>query len=185
MFDNFKKYRQERVLRTLTGEKRTKRIAHLDEVHDMGIIFNVGSEAEWNTLYGFVREMERSGKQVWLIGFQANKQVIEYIFTHPRTTIIHEKEDLTYFGLPKEGVIEGFAHRHFDLLIDTTPLHDFFSLYVANKCIADLKVTYLCGDEPHSPYTEKSYDLLLHGDKPLELSAYIAEIKRYLTMIKK
>lgn len=173
------------MLRTLVGVTRVKRIANLENVHDIGIIFNVGSEREWNMLYSFVREMEQQKKRVFLIGFQADKQEMDYIFSHAQTSIMHEKEDLNFFRIPKDEVCEAFTHRHYDLLVDLTEDHAFFARYIAVRSLSDLKVTYLCDNSPMPAYHDQIFDLIIHGAKPFDIPSFIAEIRRYLGMIKK
>lgn len=185
MFENIKKRRQDKILRLLSGVARSKCIAHFDNLQHIGVIFNVGSEQEWNAIYAFVREMEQKKKQVWCIGFQRDKQEIDYVFTHPQTSICHEKKDFTFIGVPKEGVTDAFTSRHYDLLIDLTANHEFFSLFIAGKSLADLKCTYLNTNEPASPLLEKIYDLLIRGDEQLDITNFIGQIKHYLNMIQK
>jgi len=185
MFEKIKTYKQERILQTLVGVTRIKSIANLEQVHDIGIIFNVGSEADWNRLYAFVREMEQQKKRVFLIGFQADKQEIDYIFSHAQTSILHEKEDLNFYGMPKDVACEAFTNRHYDLLLDMTEDHRFFARYIAVKSLSDLKVTYVCDSNLLPSYIEQIFDLLIHGSKPFDIADFISEVRRYLGMIKK
>lgn len=183
MFNSIKSLHQQRILRLLSSLPRQKRIANLDQMNDIAVIFNVGPEREWNQLYAFVREMEQRQKRVYLVGYQPHGMEISYIFTHPRTSILHQKEDLTFFGLPKEGVAEGFLNRHYDLLIDLTADHTFLARYLAGKALADLKVCYL--HQQDDPQMERLFDLLIRGDKPLEYPHYLNLVKQYLSIIKK
>lgn len=184
MLDKLKQRRQARTLRLLNSVARQKRIANLDHVHDIGIIFTVGSEQEWNKLYSFARDMEKAGKRVYLIGFQSTKTQIDYIFSHPQTSILHEKENLTFCGLPKEGVVDGFTSRHYDLLVDATPDHPFIALYIAARSLADLKVTYCQLQQPNTTL-EQTFDLLIRDERSFETGLYINLIKQYLSIIKK
>lgn len=178
-------FRQNRVLRLLTNTKRTKRIENLEKIKTIGIVFEVGNDKEWNTLYSFTRSLENAQKKVWLIGFQRDKQEINYIFTHPRTIICHEKEDFNFFKLPKEGIIEGFTNQPFNLLIDCTKEPDFFGQYVAAKSTADLKVTYINDSENSLGEAEKVFDFHIHGKKPIDLPLYLTNVQTYLGMIRK
>ena len=64
------------------------------------------------------------------------------IFSHTKTTICHEKDDFTRLGLPKEGVIDSFINRHYDIIIDTTEQPDFFGKYITAASDANIKVGY-------------------------------------------
>ena len=182
MFETIINKRQNRLLRKMTSADRAKRIANLDEIGLVGIVFAVGSESEWNILYNFAREMEHQKKQVHLIGLQPAEMEISYIFTHSQTSVLHAKEDLNFWGIPKEGTIEGYTSRHYELLIDATASHDFFTRYVVAKSPADLKVAYAQEEQRE---LEQVYDLLIRDSKPFALTAYLEQIKRYLKMIQK
>ena len=84
------------------------------------MIFTVGDSTKWNLIHRFITAQENHGKEVYLIGFQKYKYEIDYIFSHTKTTICHEKEDFNYFQIPKDGVVDSFTDRHYDLIIDTT-----------------------------------------------------------------
>ena len=178
-------FRQTRVLRSLSNAKRKKRIENMENIKAVGIIFEVGSDKEWNTLYAFTRALENEKKKVWLIGFQRDKQEINYIFTHSRTIICHEKEDFNFFKLPKEGIIEGFTNQHFNLLIDCTKEPNFFGQYVAAKSSADLKVTYMNNNENSMDEAETIFDFQIHDNKPIDLNQYLTNVQTYLGMIRK
>lgn len=189
MFDSLILNHNRKVLKRIASHPRDKRMKSLDEVKQIGIIFTVGSEREWNIIYNFVKEMEHQRKQVYLIGFQHFKQEINYIFTHARTTICHEKDDFSFWRLPKEGVIDGFANRHYDLLIDTTVQPDFFAQYVAAKTVADLKVTY--GDTLQAELLPslhndllQIFDLTIQGEGKIDLQAFLHETVHYINMMK-
>lgn len=165
--------------------RRCKRIENISLVKNVGIVFTVGDEQQWNILYQYVKRFTTEGRSVWLAGFQGQKTTINYIFSHPHSVICHEKEDTNMWGIPKEETLHQFLSLSYDLLIDTTANDDFFGNYVAAKAHADLKVTYVNDVEPLSHTSEKIFDLLIHGNKPLELEEFFEETIKYLSMIKK
>jgi len=187
MFEQIIRKRQAKTLKRLCTTPRTKRIENWSCIKTIGIIFNVGNEYDWNTLYNFVKEQERENKTVWLIGFQRNKMVINYIFTHPRITICHEKEDFDFFKMPKKEAVEGFAGHHYDLLIDATATPNFYAQYMAAITNADLKVTSQQSmDSTADGHTATlPFDLMIRTSTPMQLSCFFEELVRYLSMIRK
>ncbi|MCR4817304.1 MAG: hypothetical protein K5842_09030 [Bacteroidales bacterium] len=185
MFDFIKRKYQQRHLRNLITEEREKRIDNWNDIKTIGLIFTVGDAEHWNLIHRFVTAQESHGKEVHLIGFQADKYEINYIFSHTRTIICHEKEDFNYFGIPKEGVVEGFTSEHFDLVIDTTVQPDFFGKYVTALSNANLKVGYSHTDSDKNEGSMEMYDMAIQSQEPLDLKNYIEQIVKYLMMVKK
>lgn len=185
IIDFIKRKYQERTMRNLMERPRDKRIETWDNIKTIGLIFTVGSADQWNLIHRFVAAQEARGKEVHLIGFQADKYEINYIFSHTRTIICHEKEDFNYFGLPKEGVIDGFTGRHFDLVIDATTQPDFFGKYVTLSTNADLKVGYSNSESEVDEGEMGMYDLAIQGKEEMDFRDYIEQTVKYLSMVKK
>lgn len=189
MFEKLIQSRQNKMLQRIIDHPRQKKMASFDAIQQIGIIFNVGDEQQWNQLYAFVKEMEQQKKQVWMIGFQPDKQTIGYIFTHSRTIICHEKEDFNFWGQPKEGVIDGFVGRHYDLLINTIDDPTFFSIYTAAKTVADLRVCYhnTAPTEIVNPLEDlniKVFDMIIKDDKKMHITSYLQQMVHYINMMK-
>ena len=110
---------------------------------------------------------------------------INYIFSHTRTIICHEKEDFNWLGLPKEGVIDAFVGRHFDLIIDATVQPDFFGKYVTASANADLKVGYSNSESEEDEGEMGMYDLAIQGREPMDFRDYIEQTVKYLSMVRK
>ncbi|MBQ9638087.1 MAG: hypothetical protein IJV22_00835 [Bacteroidales bacterium] len=186
MFDNIKRYRQKKILKQLSDFTRVKRIDNFNHIKSVGIIFTVGSEQEWNDLYRFAKAQEQTGKQVWMAGYQHASTSINYIFTHAQTTICHEKEDFTFWGIPKNNVLAPFLHQRYQLLIDLTAPSDFFGKYTALKALSNLKVTNIDAvSAANDTDKERIFDLIIRSDKPLSRQDYFAEIIKYLNMVEK
>lgn len=176
---------QQRQLRNLLDTPRDKRIDNWEDIKTIGLVFTVGDAERWNLIHRFITAQENHGKEVFLIGYQAKNYEINYIFSHTKTTICHEKEDFSYFGLPKEGVIDGFVNRHYDIVIDTTEQPDFFGKYVTAMCNANLKVGYTNTESEEDEGVMDMYDLAIQGKEPMDFKDYIEQIVKYLMMIQK
>lgn len=185
MFDFIRKKYQQRLMRNLMQNPRDKRIESWDAIKTIGLIFTVGAADHWNLIHRFVSAQEARGKEIHLIGFQAEKMEINYIFSHTRTIICHEKEDFNWLGLPKEGVIDAFVGRHFDLVIDATVQPDFFGKYVTASANADLKVGYSNSESEEDEGEMGMYDLAIQGREPMDFRDYIEQTVKYLSMVRK
>ena len=185
MLDFIKKGIQQRQLRNMLSKSRDKWIKNWEDIHTIGLVFTVGNSDQWNLIHRFITAQENQGKKVFLIGFQASNYQIDYIFSHTRTTICHEKEDFNFFQLPKEGVIDGFLSQHFDILIDSTIQPDFFGKYVTACSNADLKVGYSNSENQSNEGIMDMYDMAISGNEPMNFRNYIEQIVKYLLMVQK
>lgn len=151
----------------------------------MGIIFRVGGEYEWNVIYRFVKGLEGSQKRVSMIGFQDSHTELNYIITHSQTIIVHEKDDMNFWGVPKDGTIEEFTDNHYDLLIDTTEQPDFFGQYMSLRTDADLKVSYIDTTDEEAEQATDIYDLMIHGEGRMDIKDFLVNVISYLSKIQK
>ena len=185
IIDFIKRKYQERQLRRLIDEPRDKRIDNWEQVKSIGLIFTVGDAQMWNLIHRFVSTQEQAGKEVYLIGFHPADYEIDYIFSHTRTTICHEKDDQNFFGLPKEGVVDTFTDRHYDLLIDATEQPDFFGKYITVVTDANLKVGYTNSASEYDEGIMDMYDMRIQGSEQMDFKDYIEQIVKYLAMVQK
>lgn len=185
MFDFILKKIKQRHLNHLLERPRDKRIDNWEDIKTIGLIFTVGDSDHWNLLHRFVTTQENHGKEVYLIGFQADKYEINYIFSHTRTIICHEKTDFNRLGLPKEGIIDDFTRNHYDLLIDSTTQPNFFGKYVTASTDASLRVGYTNSASDEDELRMDMYDMLIQGNEEMNFRNYIEQIVKYLMMVVK
>lgn len=185
MLDKIKKFHQDRTIKQLVSYPRYKRISNISQVMEIGIVFTVGAEKEWNLIYELAKEWEKEGKSVKMIGLIHKGMELDYIFTHQGCSIVREDSEINFWGIPKEESVSAFIQQRYDLLIDASVDQEFFSRYVAVKALADLKVNYLDMDDEEAVENPQIYDLTIRGNGPLELKRYFTDIVRYLQMIKK
>lgn len=183
MLELIKDFKRRRMIRQMACAQRDKRIVNLEQVRNIGIVFTLSSEHEWNLLYHFAQLMENTGKKVVMIGLHPSNVQISFIVTHAQTIICRESEDLSWWGIPKDDVISRFTDQHLDVLIDTTDQPNFFGQYVALKSDADLKVTYT--DEVEATRNDNIYDMMIKGEGPLDMRDYLNQVVHYLKMVKK
>lgn len=184
MFDFIKSFQQRRIIKNLMATPREKTIRNIQDVQNIGILFTVGSEPDWNIIYHFVKIMEKSQKRIHLIGYQENGTELSFIISHTQTIVCHEKADFDFWGVPNEALCGDFINQHFDLLIDTTDEKNFFTRYIVLKTAADLKVTYLNANEQDEDDAD-IYDLIINGNGPLNMKDYFNNVVNTLNMIQK
>ena len=183
MFDFIIKKYHERQLRKIMSTPSDKRIDNWDNIKSIGMIFTVGDNNQWNLIHRFITAQQNQGKEIYLIGFQANKYEIDYIFSHTQTTICHEKEDFTRLGLPKEGIASTFLDNSYDLVIDATVQPNYFGKYITALSHGNLKVGYK--DLTQDQGEMEMYDMTIQGNGPIDFKDYIEQIVKYLKMIQK
>lgn len=177
-----KRYRN-RQLYKLLEMPRDKRIENWENIKTIGLVFLVGDNSQWSLIQRFITAQENRGKAVHIIGYLPTGTTVDYIFSHPSTVICHEKTEFTKLGLPKEGVIDSFTGRHYDLIIDSTPGNCFFGKYITACSNADLKVGY--SNIESDEITTDLYDMTIQGSGEADFKNYIEQIVKYLSMVKK
>ncbi|KWW29127.1 MAG: hypothetical protein AUK63_1683 [bacterium P3] len=183
MLEFIKDFRRRRLIKQLARTTRDKKIENIERLKDIGIVFTINGEQEWNLIYHFAQLMEQKGKRVVMVGLHPDNVQINFIVTHAQTIICREKDDLNFWGIPKNEVIARFTDQHFDVLIDTTDQPNFFGQYVALRSNADLKVTYT--DEVEATMNDNIFDMMIKGDGPIDLRDYLNQVVHYLKMVKK
>lgn len=187
MFDIAKKIKQNHILKKAIDSDRVKFIPNINDVKRIGLMINIGNEVEWNTIYHFVKAMEKMGKKINIIGYQENGIEINYIITHAQTTICHENGDLNFWGIPKDGICDNFHNIEYDLFVDVTNDNNFFHKYIAIKTNANLKITYQNTEEEEENQITKNeiYDMYIRGEGPIDIKTYLNNIVNYLSIIQK
>lgn len=184
MLDNIINWYRQRKLRLLVQKRGPKRISNWNSIHSIALLFVVGSEGKWNRIKNFISTQEKKGKKIFAVGLLPKGLSINYIFSHTETTICNEKEDLSFLGLPKKGIVDHFLERHYDLLIDATEQPCFFGKYLSASSDADLKVGYSNSMVEDEGILDM-YDLTIQGDNNMDFNIYVEQVVKYLTLIKK
>ncbi|MBQ9473497.1 MAG: hypothetical protein IJU81_03720 [Bacteroidales bacterium] len=181
LLSKIQEIQQQRVLKRLTSVKRSRRLTSMEQVKTIALIFTVGSERQWNVLDEYITRMERSGKQVFAVGYQAKDLQLDYIITHTKCTICHEKDDFNIWNIPKEEVILPFAKRKYDLMLDTTAERTFWSLYMSARIAAKIKVSHCQHDEDGRH--KEIYDFEIKNVEAYRVSEFLSESAKCLDMM--
>ena len=102
-----------------------------------------------------------------------------------RWNLIHRFITAQESHVPKEGVIDSFINRHYDIIIDTTEQPDFFGKYITAASDANIKVGYTNTESDEDEGLMDMYDLAIQGKETMDFKDYIEQIVKYLMMIQK
>lgn len=185
MFEFIKNLGKKRMIKQLKGATRTKKIENLEQVKQIGVIFRVADEYDWNVIYHFIKVMEGAQKRVSVVGLQEADTELNYIITHSNTIVCREKEDLNFWGVPKEEKVKPFLDTHFDVLIDTTNQPDFFGQYLTLSSDADLRVARIDTADADSVSSSDIYDMMIHSEGTLDMKDYLNNVVNYLSAVQK
>ena len=185
MFELLKDINHRNTLKKLGKMPRRKQIANWKEVETIGIVFEMGSEADWNVIMEFCGEMKKQGKMVNLIGLQPKKLEMSYIIAMERTLICREKEDTNLWGNPKDKVIADFVDKNYDVLIDMTRYPNYFGQYISLRGKAKLKIVQIDKLVEKSDAVATAYDMIIESEGEMKAKDYLSQVVNYLSMIKK
>lgn len=185
MFEFIKNIGRKRMVKQMMSEPRSKKIENYDNIKQVGIIFRVADEYDWNVIYHFIKILEGAGKTVSVVGIQDAETELNYIITHANTIVCREKEDLNFWGVPKDEKIRSFVDRHFDVIIDTTEQPDFFGQYITLKADADLRVARIDTSDEESMGAGSIYDMMIQNEGTLDMKDYLNNVVSYLSAVQK
>lgn len=179
--DKIREQYKTNLMQELVAKPHRRRITHLDEVRNIGIIARELSDSEQITLSQFTHHMTNRGSMVRKIELPHNSG-----------------ELLDKYGLPRPEFTQLFTSYHYDVLIDTTTGSDPYGPFVTLSASSSLRVGY--GGTPPLPQTDNPkypdpaaqpksylniYDLIILGNSPFDLSTYLTNILQYLIQIRK
>lgn len=166
--DKIREQRRQNTLQELVARPHRKRIVHLDQIRSIGIIAHNLSEEEKVTLGQFANVMTNRGTLVRKIELPAVSENL-----------------LDKLGFPKSDFTQLFTTYQYDLLIDITPSHDLFGLYITLTTASSLRVGYMDTTLATNKLYVDAYDFIIRGEGPCDLTQYLTEILNYLTQIRK
>lgn len=166
--DRIREQRRLNTLQELVARTHRKRIVNLDKIRSIGIIAHNLSEEDKVTLGQFTNVMVNRGSMVRKIELPAISDNL-----------------IDKLGFPKTDFTQLFTTYQYDLLIDTTPADDIFGLYVTLTTSCNLRVGYIDTTTPNNKLAIETYDFIIRGNGPCELTHYLTEILNYLTQIRK
>jgi hypothetical protein len=159
------------------GMKRKTSYSNLDQVKNIGIVWDASKIEDLTYLSKFCQKMNENKTEVKVLGyFPGNNLPNQY--TALRYFSIIKNEELNYFYHPVSSESNSFIKNRFDVLIDLNFKKLLPLQYISSLSNAGLKVGLLEPDVKNNPY-----DLLMEIKSPVNTEDYLNQVIYYLGMI--
>jgi len=159
---------------------RTKRKAHylnIDEVRNIGIVWDASKIDDFTCLSKFFLKMHESKTEVKILGyFPGNNLPNQY--TAIRYLSVIKKDELNIFYHPVSHESNAFINNRFDVLIDLNFKKLLPLQYISSLSNAGLKVGLFEPDNGSAPF-----DLMMELKSPVNVEDYLNQIVHYLGLI--
>lgn len=159
------------------SKNRNRRIKaiNLDQVQSMAIIYEVDEPASRKFIANFIQPFLSKGVMCRVYGYihtpnERHSYISDNIYT------FFSEKDLTFLGEPKEGVMDDFIDRDWDLLLMATQNFHFPLKWMLKLSKGKFKVG------PSGHYSDE-LDFMIEG-KDLSSELIINEINHYLGELK-
>ncbi|MDP4280631.1 MAG: hypothetical protein Q8867_00635 [Bacteroidota bacterium] len=167
-----------RLRKSLVKVNRKRAMINLADARRIGIIYVLNDTLDYDTVSGFVTELQRQHKEVKALGFVRNKDLIGR-FLPKLSYDFFSRKDVTWFNVPVQKRVKDFTETEFDLLIDLSLKEMIPVQYVAGHSRAQCRV---------GRFTEENtccYDFMINLNPAATLDEFIKQIIYYLTVINK
>ncbi|KAF0198703.1 MAG: hypothetical protein FD166_1344 [Bacteroidetes bacterium] len=156
---------------------RRRKAVNLEATREIGILFHMQSEVDYDRVCRFSRELQEVGKRVQVIGFYDYRKLPPYYAQKLAYDIILPGH-LDIFYRPKVDFVAKFIEYEFDMLIDLGTSDDFPLHYIATLSKAGFKLGRSSG-EGGLPY-----DLMIETGNLIESDELIRQIVHYTSAFK-
>ena len=178
IFENIKSTYGKWILKSQFGKvSRHKSLVNLDEAKNIGIVYKVNSEREFNAVKDLTKALTTTKKQVLAIGFVDRNEIPNYCVA-ANAGFYFSRKDINWFGGPKSDYIKTFINKEFDILIDLTLENVFINRYISSLSRSRFKVG------PELGFNQDFLDMMIKMDNNTREEEYILQILHYLRMFK-
>lgn len=151
---------------------RKRKAVNLEATREIGILFHMKSEADYDRVSRFSRELQAVGKRVQVIGLYDYRKLPPYYAQKLAYDIILPGH-LDVFYRPRVDFVTKFIEYEFDMLIDLSACDDFPLHYIACLSKAGFKLGRFSAGR-HQPY-----DLMIETEEMLESDELIRQLVHY------
>jgi hypothetical protein len=161
----------------ISGTKRKKHFSNINEVKNIGIVWDASKTDDFAYLSRFIQKMHESKTDVKILGyFSGNNLPNQY--TAIRYLSVIKKDELNFFYHPVSRETIAFINNNFDVLIDLNFKKLFPLQYVSSLSVAGLKVGLFEPETRNTPF-----DLMMELKNPVNVEDYLNHVIYYLGMI--
>jgi hypothetical protein len=145
------------ALREVSCLKRKIKAVNLKDAREIGVLYSLDSEMEYERISRFVLQLQNHGKKVMVIGSFKYRKLPHYYSPKLAYDVI-TPADLDLFLRPKVKFIPPFLEHSFDMLINLGSPDDFPLYYLATMSKAGFKLGQKKGIQPWP------YDLMIDAE---------------------
>lgn len=159
------------------AKERTRRMKaiNFDQVRSMAVIFQVDDPASRKLISNFIQPFMSEGVMCHAYGY-IHEQDDRYNYISDKTYTFFSEKDLNFLGQPKEGVMDDFIDREWDLVLMATQNFHFPLKWMIKLSKGKFKVG------PSGHYDDE-LDFMIEG-KDLSSELIVNEITHYLGELK-
>lgn len=151
---------------------RVKKPVNLKNAVSIGIVYQLGSEEEYNRVSLFTKKLQEQGKKVQVIGlYNYNRIPVFYIPKLSYDLLL--PKDIDIFYRPSNQFVTRFINEEFDMLIDLSSPDKFTLHYIAILSRAHFKLGRMIDDRP------LPYDLMINTGPNIDSQELIDQIIHY------
>jgi len=161
----------------ISGTKRKKHFSNINEVRNIGIVWDASKTDEFPSLSRFFQKMHESKTDVKILGYFSGTNLPNQ-YTAIRYLSVIKNEELNIFYHPISTESNSFINKEFDVLIDLNFTKLLPLQYISSLSKAGLKVGIFEPEIKNSPY-----DLMMDLKKPVNVEDYLNQVMHYLGMI--
>jgi hypothetical protein len=161
----------------IAGTKRKKHFSNMNQVRNIGIVWDATKTDEFATLSKFYQKMHENKTEVRIFGYYSGKDLPNQ-YTAVRYLSILKKEELNIFYHPISSETRTFVNNRFDVLIDLNFNKEFPLQYVSSLSNAGFKVGLYESETGNTPF-----DLMMDLKNPVKVEDYLNQVVHYLEMI--
>lgn len=156
----------------VTRLQRRQKAINLEAAREIGILFNMESEADYDRVSRFTSELNQVGKKVQVIGLYKYRKLPPYYAQKLAYDLIMPG-DLDPFYRPNAAFVSKFIDYEFDMLIDLGTPENFPLFYIASLSKAGFKLGRSSGEEG------LPYDLMIETGETIESDELIRQLIHY------
>jgi hypothetical protein len=161
----------------LAHSKRKVRYSNMNQVKNIGIVWDASKTEEFASLSKFYQKMHESNIDVKILGYFSGKNLPNQ-YTAIRFLTCIRKNELNTFYHPVSSETSTFINNHFDILIDINFNKLLPLQYISSLSNAGFKVGLFEPENGNTPF-----DLMMEIKGPVNVENYLIQVMHYLEMI--
>jgi len=156
--------------------KRQKKLFDFASSKYIGVLCSPQDELSTEYLKEFLQYLSKKGIQHYVFGYFDDKKIPDNFLYWKRMDFI-TRNDINFFFIPKNPVVEKFINEPFDMLINCSIDYYFPMEYISQLSQASCKVGIMHNDK-------QNYDLMIDIQKNRSLKFFLNNLEKYLSNLR-